>query len=350
MLRRWIPLVLVPILAACGSTPSESGAGGGGGHGGASTTSGSAASGGPATSGSQSTSGTGSGSGGASASSSTSGSSASSSASSSAASSSASSSAASSSASSSAASSSSSSGGQMGSVCSHNLPEYTNNNGSVTFYTLSMGAAQVNCSFPVTQVNPDIIAHVDTGGGKYFAAMNTADYNNAATCGACVEVTRDNNKKVVATVVDQCPTNGNPKCKAGHIDLSQPAFLQIGTQAEGYLGTGNGGAVGSISWKYVPCPTNGDVFFRLKDPANMNWNQILVEGHRYAINKLEVMVNGQWQNGTRQSYNYWQVGNGNMGSPPYKVRVTDVNGDIVQAQLNLVAGDQPANAQFPVCQ
>lgn len=329
MSRVWPSLMLLPVLAACGSDPATGGAGGAGGHGGAAST-GSAQGSGSGESSAQASSGS-----GATGSTSTSGS--------------GSSSAGSGSSSGSGASSSSSSGG-MGSVCAHPFPEYTSNNGSVTYYTFSMGSPTVNCSYAVTGQNPDTVAHVATGGGKYFGAMNTADYNNAATCGACVEVTRDNAKKVVVTIVDQCPTNGNPVCKAGHIDLSQQAFLQIGTQAEGYLGTGNGGAKGLISWKYVPCPVNEDVSFVLKDPANMFWNQILVQGHKYAIKTLEVLVGGQWVAGTRQSYNYWQVGNGNMGPAPYKVRVTDINGDVIQAQLNLAGGEQFASAQFPVCQ
>jgi expansin (peptidoglycan-binding protein) len=80
------------------------------------------------------------------------------------------------------------------------------------------------------------------------------------------------------------------------------------------------------------------------------WNQILVEGHRYAIAKLEAQVKGVWQPATRQSYNYWQVGDGNLGAPPYQIRVTDVNGSVIEASLDLVAGDQTSPGQFPVCQ
>jgi expansin (peptidoglycan-binding protein) len=132
-------------------------------------------------------------------------------------------------------------------------------------------------------------------------------------------------------IVDQCPTATNPKCKTGHIDLSEQAFLQIGTQQQGYLGTGNGGAVGQISWKYIPCPTMEKVLLRLKDPTNQFWNQILVEAHSEMIAKVEVYVNGAWRAATRQSYNYWQVGSGDIGMPPYQVRVTDVNGAVIDS-------------------
>ena len=120
-------------------------------------------------------------------------------------------------------------GGATGAVaCVKPGAEYTNNTGSVTFYTLSQGSnGVVHCSYLVSGQNPDVIAHVPTGGGQYFAAMNTADYNGAHTCGACVEVTRDGSRKVVATVVDECPVGSNNKCVRGHIDLSQPALSYL---------------------------------------------------------------------------------------------------------------------------
>jgi expansin len=236
-------------------------------------------------------------------------------------------------------------GGATGSACESPLPEYANNDGSVTYYTFSMGSAAVNCSFAVLGESPDVVAHVATGNGQYFGAMDATDYASAAPCGACVEITRDGTRTVVVTIVDQCPG-----CQAGHIDLSEAAFMQLGDVSEGYLGTGNGGAVGLISWRYVACPVPGDVSYELKDPTNVYWNQILVEDHRYAIDKVEAMVSGQWAAAVRQTDNYWQVGTGSLGSAPYAIRVTDVNGDAIQAQLALAAGDQTSSAQFPLCQ
>ncbi|HSC85888.1 MAG TPA: carbohydrate binding domain-containing protein, partial [Polyangiaceae bacterium] len=111
-------------------------------------------------------------------------------------------------------------------------------NGSITWYTFDQGTAaigDVNCSYGIAQ-NPDRVNHIATQGGTYFGAINTTDYATAAACGACVEVSRPaQNKKVVVTVVDQCPVATNPKCVKGHIDLSKAAFLQLGTESEGYI-------------------------------------------------------------------------------------------------------------------
>jgi expansin (peptidoglycan-binding protein) len=218
--------------------------------------------------------------------------------------------------------------------------------GSVTFYYLDQGTSVVHCSYGELGRNPDVIAHVATGAGQYFGAINTSDYAAAATCGACVEVTRDGGKSVTVTIVDECPIATNPKCTAGHIDLSREAFKQIGSESEGYLGTQNGGLVGQISWKYVPCPQSGNVHFTLKEPGNVNWNAVLVQGHRYPITGLQVNVEGNWVDAVRQDYNYWLPPNGHMGTSPYAVRVTDVNGTVLEASLALSGEDQDSGQQF----
>ena len=227
-----------------------------------------------------------------------------------------------------------------------NLGGYTNNNASVTFYTFAMGTELVNCSYGTHPGNPDRVDFVATGSGTYFAAMNTADYNNAAMCGSCIEVTRDGSRKVTVTVVDQCPIGSNPKCTAGHLDLSKAAFLQIGSEAEGYLGTGNGGAVGQISWRYVACPTTANVSMRLKEPSNVGWNQVLIEHHKYPIKSVQVQVDGSWVTATRQSYNFFEPPGGKFGTAPYRLRITDVNNQVIEEQLGLTAGDQVGAHQF----
>lgn len=236
-------------------------------------------------------------------------------------------------------------GGSGGELCSERWQG--SSNGSVTWYLFSQGTANagdVNCSFGIQQ-NPDRVNHVATGGGQYFGAMNTADYATAAVCGACVEVRRvDTAQSVTITIVDQCPTSSNPKCVPGHIDLSQAAFQQIGAVSDGYLGQRAG--VGEISWDYVPCPTTGNVSFRLKEPTNAGWNQVIVEGHRYPIERVQVLVGGNWVDATRLEYNYWEPPAGNMGSQPYQVRAIDSFGNSVQGSVQLTSGSQDSGQQL----
>ncbi len=231
-------------------------------------------------------------------------------------------------------------------TCTQDLGGYQN--GSITYYWFDQGTEVVNCSYPETGRNPDRVEYVDTNDGNYFGAMNTADYDTAATCGACVEITRDGDRKVTITIADRCPIETNPKCQTGHIDISREAFDQIGNRGnEGYLGTSNGGEVGQISWRYVPCPDGSTVHFTLKEADNQFWNQVMVSGHRYPIEKVEVLVGGSWVAAARQMYNYWEPPDGNMGTEtPYRVRVTDVNGSVLEAPVDLAAGGQDSGVQF----
>lgn len=243
-------------------------------------------------------------------------------------------------------------GGTPGTLaCVKPGPEYTNNTGSVTFYTLSQGSnGVVHCSYEVTGQNPDVIAHIPTGAGQYFAAMNTADYNGAHTCGACVEVTRDGSRKVVATVVDECPIGSNNKCVRGHINLSMNAFLQIGTAVEGFLGTGNTlqptrANVGSISWRYVPCPVTGNVFARIKQG---NQNEIFFENLITPIKS--VSMNGQTSN-VLQTYNAWNFGNTNITTGASFV-VTDIDNSVINFSIGNMTqnADQDTGKRFATCQ
>jgi len=236
-----------------------------------------------------------------------------------------------------------------------NFPSYMNNNGSVTLYDFSMGSncpsntpepgvnnKCVNCSFRVNGSGPDRVEHVYTGEGRYFAAMNTEDFRSAAACGACVEVTRDGGRRVVATVVDQCPIASNNKCRRGHVDLSREAFRQIANESEGYVGSGNpggpGGAVGSISWRYVACPVpaSQNVTVRLKEQNNQFYTAVRVQDHAFPITSVQI----KGANATRDgASNHWLVGSGNQAPGPWPVRVTDVNGWMYDAVVNTNSGD-----------
>ena len=220
------------------------------------------------------------------------------------------------------------------------------NDGSITWYNFNQGTraiGDVNCSFGISSSGTDSVNGVYTGNGTYFAALNTADYAGAANCGACVEVTRGN-RSVVATVVDQCPIGSNSKCVKGHIDLSVAAFTQLGTQREGYIGRRANND--NIIWKFVSCPTRGNVTFRLKEPSNRYWNMVIVENHKYPVARVEVNVNGRWLNASRQSFNFWLPPNGSFGTMPTQVRATDINGSTVTGTVSLRGGAQGSQGQF----
>jgi expansin (peptidoglycan-binding protein) len=235
----------------------------------------------------------------------------------------------------------------------------SSDNGGVTVYWFNQGTysnprqpeQDINCSFgsdgsSTGTGQQDRVFNIPDE--QLFGAINGTDYANSATCGACVEmVNRSNNRMVTITVVDSCLVgNNNPTCTQGHIDLSRTAFEQLTGQ--------NTGDINNISWRFVPCAGDTGVQFQLKKPDDMYWNQFIVLNHRYPIAKAEVeMEPGRWVEARRESYNYWlpsEGGNGEGGDMgTYRVRVTDVNGAIIEEQLELRGGLQGGNGQF-ACQ
>jgi expansin (peptidoglycan-binding protein) len=230
-----------------------------------------------------------------------------------------------------------------------------NGNGGVTVYWFAQGTLgsprqegqDVNCSFNATRANNDDGGQMDrvayAQDPALFGAMNLAEYAGAAACGACVQLTQGG-RNVTVTVSDSCnpAINNNGTCTNGHIDLSRNAFQQLTGQ-----GTGD---INGITWRYVPCDDVGNVQFLLKKADDQYWNEFLVLGHRYPIVKAEVkMEDGRWLAARREAFNYWlppegDGPGGDMGT--YRVRVTDINGGIVEEQLALRGGLQGGSGQF----
>ncbi len=210
---------------------------------------------------------------------------------------------------------------------------------SITQYWFTQGTVDfgdINCSYGIetigTEAGGDRVYQTPTGSGGYFGAMNTADYAGSAACGACAEVTADNGKSVTITIVDQCPIDSNPLCIPGHIDLSVDAYNELGLPT-GYYGKG---AQGKVGWKFVPCPSSGDIELRLKEPTNSFWNMVIVENHQYPIALVEVETDRGWLKASREAFNFWLPPGGNMGTG--QVRVTDINGNSVTGSVSTSGG------------
>lgn len=217
------------------------------------------------------------------------------------------------------------------------------NGGEATVYWFGQGTinfGDIACGYgiqPGNLGNGDGDAVTGITNPTLFAAMNTQNYDNANACGSCVEMNYQG-RSVTVTVVDECPIGSNPTCTAGHIDLSRGAWNMLTNNAAGTQ-------IGGVNWREVACPTTENVTFQLKEPANQYWNEFLVRNHRYPIVKAEVERSpGTWVEAPRQSYNYFHPPEDDMGT--YRVRVTDINGGVVEEQLALTPGLQGGNAQF----
>lgn len=201
------------------------------------------------------------------------------------------------------------------------------NNGSVTRYDFKQGTSLPACTYVITHKGSgsdgdwDTVEGISTGDGGYFGAMNTADYQQGAACGACVEATY-NGKKVVLTIVDECPLTGpvpNPLCVKGHIDLSRKAIRQLepNSQLENLK---------NVSWRYVKCPAKGNVQARLHPNQNANWQPVVIENGLYPLKSVTLNGVNAMRVGNPTGGNAWLA---NGQKVPYTVYATDVNNNAI---------------------
>jgi expansin len=179
-----------------------------------------------------------------------------------------------------------------------------------------------------------------------YAAISTADYMNSAVCGMCVEVTGPAGEKTTVHVADQCPVGSNPKCTAGHIDLSHKAY-----NATVHTGVGEVPNSSPVSWRYVPCGVSGNIVYHFKDGTSSNWAAVQIRNSRYGIAKISYRFNGSWRDmDARTNALAYFIAN-STGLTTFDLRVTDVNGQVLEDDgVQLVAnGDVQGHAQFPVC-
>ncbi len=166
-------------------------------------------------------------------------------------------------------------------------------------------------------------------------AMNAAEYNNAAYCGAYIYVSGPKGS-VTVRVVDLCPG-----CSAGHLDLSKEAFAQIADLPQGRV---------SIQWQVVSPELSGPIAYHFKDGSNQWWTAVQIRNHRNPVAKLEFLNgSGQWIAVPRVSYNYFVQTNPGMGPGPYTFRVTDSYGNALTDSgiPHVENGTVNGAAQFP---
>lgn len=195
-------------------------------------------------------------------------------------------------------------------------PEHT---GEGTYYDAT-GAG--NCSFPASP--EDLMV----------AAMNHADYANAALCGAYVAVVGPQGS-VTVRIVDRCP-----ECATGDIDFSKEAFVRIAPLVAGRV---------PIQWHIVSPTLHGPVVYRFKEGSNQWWTAVQIRNHRNPIAKLEYRdSSGEFMQIPRLDYNYFVAASG-MGPGPYTLRATDMYGNVLvdEGIPHVEGGEVAGSAQFP---
>jgi expansin len=217
------------------------------------------------------------------------------------------------------------------------------NNGSVTRYDFKQGTSLPACAYAITHTGNgsdgdwDTVEGISTGNGGYFGAMNTTDFAQGAACGACVEASY-NGKKVVLTIVDECPIGSNPLCVKGHIDLSRKAIRQLESNS-------NLENLKGVSWKYVKCPAMGNVQARLHPNQNANWQPVVVENGLYPLKSVTLNGVNATRAGNASGGNAW-LATGMGQKAPFTVHATDVNNNAITFSYSGGTGLKDVGLQF----
>jgi expansin (peptidoglycan-binding protein) len=167
------------------------------------------------------------------------------------------------------------------------------------------------------------VANSGAAKNTYFAAFpgNGAGWP-VGNCGACIEFIGSNGNKVIATIIDECPTGSNPHCtEQNHLDLSTALFGDtMVPQGQG----NNGGDPGGGSWKFIACPITTDIMIRFN---NGYMGQIYIQNTIYPVKSAT--ANGQTL--TQSQYGYWGGGPNNLAGATLKL--TDVEGHVVSGTV-----------------
>ncbi len=166
------------------------------------------------------------------------------------------------------------------------------------------------------------------------AAMNHTDYNNAALCGAYINVNGPKGS-VMVRIVDRCAD-----CLVGQVDLSPQAFAIIADLPQGRV---------DITWQLVSPILDGPIVYHFKDGSNPWWTAVQIRNHRNPITKVEYWTGTAFKEIPRLQYNYFVESSG-MGQNPYTIRVTDYFGNqIVDSNIPawLDNASFSSQSQFP---
>lgn len=194
--------------------------------------------------------------------------------------------------------------------------------GEATYYSGIAGTSSGNCSLPVAEND---YAH---------CAINSIDYKNSETCGACIQVNGPLGS-ILLKVVDRCP-----ECKSGDIDMTEEAFTTIANTIDDRV---------PISWNFTTCPTKENISIVFKEGSSQFWTGIQLRNTKHAVVSLEYqLANGDWQLINREIYNYFIADEGI--SSPMSLRATSVLNDVIILEdINLVNDSViPTNKQFSI--
>lgn len=192
-----------------------------------------------------------------------------------------------------------------------------------------------NCLFPKEEYYKDMM----------YAAINYQQYNSDFGCGACALVVSTSNpyKAIRVRVLDQCP-----ECAHGSLDLSDKAFKAL---------TNTNPTRVKIAWALVPCDADipdypalvekdSPIKFQFKTGSTQWWFQVQIFNTKYPVATVEMKVDGNYIQLSREAHNYWAKPSADVGAGPYTFRVTLADNTVIEAEnvTMAVPGDDEGDA------
>ncbi|KAG5750044.1 hypothetical protein H9Q69_001932 [Fusarium xylarioides] len=162
--------------------------------------------------------------------------------------------------------------------------------------------------------------------GILGTAFSGQKWDNAASCGACIEVTGPSGT-IKAMIVDKCP-----ECDPSHLDLFPDAFKAVG---------GTDGIV-KTSYKFVECGITTPLVLHNKEGTSANWFSIQVVNANEPVKSVQVSTDGgsTWKSTERKDYNFFENPAG-FGKTSVDVKVTSSTGkSVVVKSVGVTAGAQ----------
>jgi expansin (peptidoglycan-binding protein) len=160
---------------------------------------------------------------------------------------------------------------------------------------------------------PDAIQAIE---GELLVGLSNEMASSGSYCDACIEVTTDAGRSVVARVVTYGVTEA-----PGNIDMSQAAFDAIH----------QGEFPRTMSWRLITCPTSEPIYVQFQTGAHEDWSSFWVRNPRVAIDRVEVRSarHAEYFTLRRQTDGTFND-DGGFGAGEFTLRITGVDGSSIE--------------------
>ncbi|MGC4087443.1 MAG: hypothetical protein QM756_06045 [Polyangiaceae bacterium] len=172
-------------------------------------------------------------------------------------------------------------------------------------------------------------------GGEYLAGVSNSYQLNGAVCDACVQITTQTGRTIVARVVTYGVSNA-----PGDLDVSPSVYAALNTNEYPR----------SMSWRFAKCPDTGSLSYEFQTEANPYWTSLWVRNPRVPITKVEVKsANHADFFALRRELDGTVNDDGGFGTGAFTLRITGMDGSVVtDSASGFSAGELKASsAQFP---